>query len=889
MSAADPTAHDRLKQLFEQGAALDTEARTRWLDELRSTDPDTAAELAGLLSHHDRTGAVLDVSPAALLDLDPSVDTAPPAAIGPYTIIREIARGGMGVVYEARQDFPDRVVALKLVRPEAASPSLVRRLSHEAQLLARLDHPNIAHVLDAGVLEVNGRTQPYIAMDLVRGAPITQHATAASFDVRSRAALLALVCDGIDHAHRRGVIHRDLKPSNILIDERGSPRILDFGIARYTDDTAHLTVATSPGQILGTLSYMSPEQAAGDTRHVDSRTDVYALGVILYELLTGSPPISTQDRSLHEALRAIQEDEPPRPRLGDSVLPRDLEVILQRALAKQPADRYQHASDLAADLRRFLSDEPISARPYTAREQLARFARRHRPLVASAAAALVTLLLALVVISALAFRIADQRDEAKLLQAAEAEARATAEAEADNARAVTEFLSEIIATAHPERSRGTPLSMVDALDFVAGEIEPRFADRPVVLLELRNVMGSAYGALGQLERSAEFYTAALSLAKELHPDDPRLWADPAGQLAAALEGLDRYEEARDQIEPVLAALTAAGYGDTDFAATIRMHMGAVYQALGRMEEAEPLLRSAFEARERILGPEHRDTMVAANLLALFLRADRRPEEATPLARRNYETTARNLGEDHPDALAAATNLAILLSGSGEQEEALRLLETALPLSRRVLGEDHQNTVAVMQNLGTVLSNAGEYDRALPLLRETYERARADWGDEHSLTLSTKNNLAYTYERAGRLEEARVIAAELYDTMMRLNPDSPNTLVVTVNLGRVTRALGQTRPALSYYDTGLITARRVLPDPHPLTATLRLGRGLCLLQLGDDTAAAEVRAAYESLAEIQGRDHPRTRAVAATIATAYDELGDTENAAAWRTLSQTDDR
>ena len=316
-------------------------------------------------------------------------DAAPlPPMIGRYRILRLLGEGGMGAVYEAEQESPQRTVALKVIRAGYANSEMLRRFENETQALGRLQHPGIAQIYDAGTAETPFGRQPYFAMELVRGETLLRYCDAHKLNVPQRLELMAKICDAVQHAHQRGLIHRDLKPANIVVDESGQPRILDFGVARLTDSDAQATRQTDVGQLIGTLAYMSPEQVLGDPQEIDTRSDVYALGVVLFELLAGKGPYAV-GRQIHEAMRAIREDEPTMLRVVNRTYRGDIETIVGKALEKDKTRRYGSAAELAADIRRHLHDEPIVARPPTTTYQIQKFARRNKVLVTGVAAVFV--------------------------------------------------------------------------------------------------------------------------------------------------------------------------------------------------------------------------------------------------------------------------------------------------------------------------------------------------------------------------------------------------------------------------------------------------------------------------------------------------------------------
>jgi len=519
------------RELFAQAVGLDPQERRRLLDQARSQTPEVCAEVESRLANHDKGGTFLDrpavESAEGLLDAEPASEPVP-ERIGRYSILRVMGSGGMGIVYEARQDSPRRTVALKVIRPGLLAPGLLKRFTQEAAALARLQHPGIAQVFDAGVIEEGGSRRPFISMELVEGLPLTQ--AARQLPVRDRLHLFVKVCEAVEHAHRRAVIHRDLKPGNILVTSEGSPKVLDFGVARLTDSEAHLTtMSTSVGQIIGTLAYMSPEQAAGDPTAIDERSDVYALGVILYELLTGKLPIDTGTAPVHEAIRAIAADEPRPISTIDRRLRGDLDTIARRALEKDKAHRYQHAADLGADVRRFLADEPIAARPPSAIYQLTKFARRNRVLVGGVAAVMVTLVAGIVATSWQA------------VQASRQAARAT-EQEL-RAKETLAFLKRMIRSATPEETRGKDTTVREMLDGAARDLMNDPSVHPAVAADTHRMFAEVYSKLGDYRATEEHARRALKIQESrVGPDHAdALVIIPA--LASALAGSDRAGEA----------------------------------------------------------------------------------------------------------------------------------------------------------------------------------------------------------------------------------------------------------------------------------------------------------------------------------------------------------
>ncbi len=450
----DSIRHQRIKRLFVEASALEPAKQRELLDAACAGDPGLRAEVESLLESDRAASSPLDSLPEAAEILRQELGAGEaaveplPESIGGYRILRKLGEGGMGVVYEAEQASPRRTVALKVIQKGVVTRSLLRRFEREAEVLGQLQHPGIAQIYEAGASDT---VQPFFAMELVKGQPLLDYARAKALGTRARLDLLARICDAVDHAHQKGIIHRDLKPGNVLVDAIGQPKVLDFGIARLTEaDLQTATLQTSTGQIVGTVPYMSPEQASGDPAALDRRTDVYSLGVILHELLTGRLPHRLEGKPLPEALRIIREEEPSRIGSFGRDFRGDIETIAGKALEKEKSRRYASAAELAADIRRHLADQPIAARPTSALYQIRKFARRNRALVSGVVIAFAALLAGTVVsvwqarVAIEQRRLADLRADQALLQAFRASLAAAAAAlEANDPVTVEEQLETI--------------------------------------------------------------------------------------------------------------------------------------------------------------------------------------------------------------------------------------------------------------------------------------------------------------------------------------------------------------------------------------------------------------------------------------------------------------
>lgn len=463
----------------------------------------------------------------------------PPPQLARYRIINLLGVGGMGQVYEAEQQQPRRTVALKLIKSGVASRMAIQRLAYEADVLARLQHPGIAQIYESGTAETELGLQPFFAMELVRGpggekAPsLLAYAQRGGLSLNQRLDLIARVADAVHHAHQKGVIHRDLKPGNILVNEQGQPKILDFGIALVIGaEFETVTLQTNVGQIVGTLPYMSPEQASGDSDQVDIRADVYALGMISYELLSGRLPFGLERQLIHEAIRTIQEEEPAQLSIIDRVFRGDVETIVGKAIAKEKERRYQSAAEFASDIRRYLSDEPIEARPPSARYQLVKFARRNRVLVGGAVAVLLVLLIGIATTSWQAIRASKARADAVVERNAAVAARQLAQQRSNDVRKLSltfmnDFHEAISGLPGATKAREMLVrTSVEYLDKLAREAEGNVSLQCEVALAYQKIaqvqgkpdnanLGDTAGALLNFQRAA----AILTKLAAAHPED----------------------------------------------------------------------------------------------------------------------------------------------------------------------------------------------------------------------------------------------------------------------------------------------------------------------------------------------------------------------------------
>ncbi|MFQ5805109.1 MAG: tetratricopeptide repeat protein [Phycisphaerae bacterium] len=762
--------HERLEQLFSAALKRGSGAeRAAFLDGACGDDVDLRTRVEALLKAHDQAGSFLH-TPA--IDPDATRESSSPSEgpgkkIGHYKILQLIGEGGFGAVYMAEQQEPvRRKVALKIIKLGMDTRQVIARFEAERQALALMDHPNIARVLDAGATETG---RPYFVMELVRGITITQYCDKSKLSTRQRLELFLPVSQAVQHAHQKGVIHRDIKPNNVLVtlhDSQPVPKVIDFGIAKATSQRlTEKTLFTEFRQFIGTPEYMSPDQAEISGLDVDTRTDIYSLGVLLYELLTGSTPFDAatlRSASYDEIKRIIREVEPPKPSTRLQTLSQtgegtaiaglrqtepaalsklirgDLDWIVMKAMEKDRTRRYETANELAGDIRRHLNQEPVLAGPPGVTYKFSKFIRRNRVAVIAGflvgAAMLIGFSLATVgfihaTSAQAALEIERDTAEAARVEAEEARAsaqeqRRSAEVSAETARqeaaesaAVNEFLREMLASVGPSKALGREVTVRYVLDEAARKIEEG------------------------------------SLAEQ-----PEAEAD------------------------------------------VRVTLGKTYEALGLYAAAEVHLRVAEALRTRVLGDEHPDTLRAGSILAGLLTSQFKYAEAEALARRTVEIQRRVLGDEHPDTLTSVNRLGIVLWRQGKLAEAEEIHHRTLEIQRRVLGYEHIDTLRSLVNLGAVFQAQGRYAQAETLLRQALEIERRVLGDEHPELMRAMNNLALTLERQRNYAQAEALYRQTWELDRRiLGPDHPRTQIPLNNLLRVLRIQGklaETRPLIA---------------------------------------------------------------------------------------------
>lgn len=775
----DSETYRRIADLFDSLSQMSSDEQSAELEKIGATDPDLRQELEAFLRQNDdlpaflKTPVIDDVMKRLSGALPPAVvDAELPERIGHYTIHRKLGEGGMGAVYLAEQDEPRRPVAVKVVRPEAISGHLRRRFQQEARVLGLLRHPGIAQIYEAGTAVCDGRELAYFAMEYVEGTPLTAYAKSRQLSHRACLELLAGVCDAVHHAHQKGVVHRDLKPDNILVDPTGRSKVLDFGVASATDaDIKTLSIQTQSGQIVGTLPYMSPEQALGDSDAVDTRCDVYALGVIAYELLAHQLPLDLRRSSIVEAARIIREEEPKRLGQVSRIFRGDIETIVAKSLEKDRDRRYASAAELGADIRRFLNDEPIVARPASTIYQLGKLARRHRGVAVGVCIAA----LALICGSAVAFW---QSLEARLAQRIAERRFADLQGFAHSVILDYPKLQDMKGeTQAREFLTRTTLQYLDGMA----------RDTRGLNLKVLEDLALAYGATGDIlgrpngpnlgdpKASLESYEKAVARFDDLIARDP----DNIGykrSLAITCERIgniyiqdQRYERALDIVRKAhdlkLAVADKHDLGPRDLSFSYNK-LGDVYIKMGRLEEAHDMYVRSLNIRKQLAesqpedGEIQRAYTVGLNRVADVLLELHRDAEALELVQASLRRRVdwANLQADSVQAVLDLGNghlkLAQVLARVGRLDEALPAFESARTVLRRLAETDPSNTTArtgsaeVSGEMGRVLLEAGRFGAALPELT-AYTQETEQAMPEDKMTTALREQLAAGHHRRGK--------------------------------------------------------------------------------------------------------------------------------------------
>ncbi len=884
----------RAEDLFQRALDLEPDQRAAFLDAECGDDAALRDEVDGLLGYagDDATG---------FLD-KPAVPMAPPGrrltdpdTVGPYRVLGRLGDGAYGVVYEVEQTEPiQRRLALKLLKAGMDTEEILARFETERQTLAVLDHPNIARVIDAGASD-GGR--PYFVMELVRGETITDYCDSMKLDLRARLELFIEVGRAVQHAHQRGVLHRDLKPSNILVshvDGRAMPKVIDFGIAKVTTAAASSRPSyTLDGQAMGTPIYMSPEQSGRSRLDVDTATDVYSMGVLLYELLCGQLPYDAEvfrDVSPDRFEARMRENDPAPPsirvqKLGDqaaavarrrsneawhlrSELDGDLDWIVMRAIERDRLRRYQTLQELIQEIERYFRDDPVLAGPPGIRYRLRKFVSRNRGALMVAGLAMISVLIAA---GGLTYSLIESNRQRMVAESARAESDA-----------VLVFLSNMLSSADPGRE-GADVTVVEVLDAASQDVGIDFAEQPQVEARLRSVMGLVYRELGRyddahahferglqlidgredigvdlqrelgtLQRSEGDYASAESTfvrildARRQDPSpDPRLLIQSLTDLGGLYVMAERHDEGIPILEEAQQLARRENLPDTDpVVAVIYTDLGNAYRSAGMFDEAEVLLLAAIDLADRSHGHAHAGIISDIQNLAGLYRETGRLDEALPLYRRCYVDGIEVFGGEHPVTLRFRSNYALCLSDMGLYEEALVHSQEVVTSREALLGLDNPSTLASRLNLALLYARMDRYEESAASARETRQRIRTKMGEDHIYAMIVDHILGSALHLGGDPTAGEVYLRAAVTGMREILPAD------SWRLGRTTSAWGACVRDLGRHED----AERLLTDGHRI------------------------------LDEALGPDDKRTRDAAGELARLYELWQQPDAAAHWRELA-----
>ncbi len=920
----------RVEALFHQARTLAGAERAIFLDRACAGDPALRVRVDELLIANDLAGDFLEPGGESPPPESATASENPGARIGPYKLLERIGEGGFGTVFMAEQEHPvRRRVALKIIKLGMDTRSVVARFEQERQALALMDHPNIAKVLDAGATE-QGR--PYFVMELCTGDSITKYCDSHNLPITQRLELFVQVCQAVQHAHQKGLIHRDLKPSNVLVstqDARPFAKVIDFGIAKATSSKlTEKTLFTAHRTLVGTPEYMSPEQAEGSL-DIDTRTDVYSLGVMLYELLTGVTPFDPdklRSAAYAEIQRIIREDDPPTPsnrlsqntdtlpsvaarrqteprRLG-TIVRGELDWIVMKAMEKDRQRRYESASSLAADIARYLAGEAVVAAPASAMYRFRKVVGRHKGTFSTAAAVLVALFIGLVAFAWQATIARTQRDRA-------VHAETQADKRAAELQQVSEFQAKMLSQIDPadaganlmagirrrfdDAMNKSPipdaereariaafdreLSEVNATDTAVelivrtilkpavDAVDSQFKDQSLVDASLRHSVAEIYRTLGAPDDAAPLQTSSLATRRRLLGDADPLTLLSLNNMGLILMDQGNTSESEKMLREAVEGNTRVLGSDHPETLTAMGNLGNLYRDAGRYAEAEPLLKDAVERSRRIHGDDHRDTLIAINSLATLFAQQGKFADAEPLWRDVHARGTRSLGADDPDVLAWTFNLGGLLDQQGKAKEAEPYFREALDKYRRVRGEEHPVTIRAISGLGANLNRQTRYAEAEPLYREAMDKARRVFGPSNTETTEYSGRLGALLLAAGRLDEAEPLLREAFESQQRtLGETHPTTLSSQGLYARLFSRRGEQARAEVLLRDAWTKSAHAQGEDHPQTLILLGDLGYSVLEQNKLEEAEQLnRQLLDVRRRVTGPAHPETLVAQAVYA------------------------
>ncbi len=898
----NPERWQRIEEIFGTVVDRPTAERGAYLTSVCGGDEELRREVLELLAHETADGFLEEpIRHATFAVTNEPADEMLGRHIGPYRLTRLIGRGGMGTVYEAARDDQqfDQRVALKIIKRGMDSDFVRERFLRERQILAGLDHPHIARLLDGGAT-VEGL--PYFAMEFVAGESITDYCHRQKLSLGAKLDLFRDVCAAVQHAHQKLVVHRDLKPSNILVTANGTPKLLDFGIAKLlSPDPGEALTRTETAIRLMTPDYASPEQVRGGT--ITTATDVYALGVVLYELLTERRPYQFETYAPAAIERAICDTEVPRPsdvadrvksseatktesgmmKLGtrlfhhssydihSSQLRGDLDNIVMMAMRKEPARRYPSVEKLSDDIRRYLDGLPVTARPDTFTYRAGKFVRRHRVGVSAVALVLLSLLGGIFATTRAAQQARAERDRAN-------QAAAAAEAATNSLVAMFEF-------ADPGNAKGNAITAKELLDQGAEKVLLELKDQPAVQAKLMDTIGDLYKNIGVLDRSQQLMEQSLKLRRLTFGLEHVDVATSLHHLATLAFEKGDFTKSESLFREALALrLKLLGAEHSDVANSMS-GLGQTLTELGKFSEAESLVREALEMRRRRLNPDQKDIAESLNGLGRVLSEQGKFAEAAEVYRQSLTIHRKLYGEEHPLVADSLNNVAAMLHELGDYNSAESLFREALDLRRKLLGNEHPDVAVSFANLASLLQDKREYDEAERLYRQALELRRKLFGENHLKLTVTMNNLAtllaakgdYAGCEALHRQTLAIRRRELGENHHEVATSLHNISTLLYRKGAYADAEKMERQAIAIYQKSLE------PD-HWMIQRSRSHMGACLTKLRRYKEAEEqLLTAYTGLKTARGEQHDLTRRTVTRLIELYEAWGKPDQAVPYRSL------
>jgi serine/threonine protein kinase/Tfp pilus assembly protein PilF len=872
-----PERFQKIEEIFCKAAEMPASERTAFLESACAGDEELRSEVEALLLKEEDTEAPFQ---SLIIGAAGSLPGAQAEfvgrRVGAYRITGIIGQGGMAEVYKAVRDDDhyQKEVAIKLVRPGRITSFMLARFRYERQILASLEHTNIARLLDGGATDDD---LPYFVMEYIEGQPITDYAEANNLSVKKRLKLFRAACAAVQFAHRNLVVHRDLKPSNILVTKEGVPKLLDFGIAKLLApevSSMAVTVAQTMTMMrLMTPDYASPEQVKGEP--VTTATDVYALGAVLYELLTGERPHRFKERSMAEIERVICELEVERPSVVAArsnrashklrrVLEGDLDNIILMALRKEPERRYGSVDQLSEDVRRYLEGRPVRARNDTLLYRAGKFIRRHKAPVTVAASIVVLLITFSALVGLQAARIARERDRANK---------------------VSDFLVEVFGASDPGHARGDTVTAREILDNGAGKIRRELQGQPDVQAALMDTMGRAYYRLGLYDSALPMLKDALELRRKTLGAEHVDVASTMNNLALVFHAKGDFGSAEQLYRDALVMRRKLFGERSSETATSLNNFGLFLKDKGDYEASESNLRQALNLRRALFGSVHIDVAETLNELGVLLHRKGSFSQAEPMAREALEMRKQLLGEDHPAVAESTNNLATLLDSMGRLAEAEPLSRQALALYRRLLGDEHPHVAVSMSNLAGLLKRRRDYAGAEQLYRQALSIMRKAHGDEHPETATMMNNLASLLRETGDYDAAEALFRRALEVRRKLlKQGHPSIILGLQNLGTVLMLKGDMGAAESLYREAMETAQKALPAEHWLIAESHSNYGACMLKLKRYAQAEEhLLAGYNGLKKAMGDENARTQKAVSNLVELYTAWGKQDEASRYAAL------